>query len=469
MMDSLRTKTLLIIGIAALLMAGFFYTVFGVNNSSVFVSVMGGLGALLIFIAVVLEMFVFKRLTRLIQEVIIISEKGSLASRIRSFGGDELGALAQHINKTISEVETLTKEREFKHIQNESVLEILEEGIVITDTEKKIIYVNPAFVRLLGYTLDELKGKEFFNVFTAFDFNDVQLPAKFLDDPSSSVAIGSIVRVYLAGKNQRIPVVINTAPVVVNGKLLGVMRTATDYTSELQIQKQKDDFFSFASHELRTPLTVIKGNVVMVLDGSGKSNLSDMDKESLKDVRDSTNRLIRLVNEFLNVSRIDQNRVQMDIEDVDVCELIERVVREMSSMYAEKRLTLTSVCETPHIMVKADRDKLKEVFINLLGNSVKFTEKGGVTITHDERDGILTIHITDTGMGISEDQASHLFDRFKRVTDDKGVRLIEGTGLGLFICRQFVTLMNGDVWIEKTKPGEGTTFGVKLPLSDTRR
>jgi PAS domain S-box-containing protein len=456
---SLRIYIYLIIGIATLCAISLMVLV-----GNMFVGI-GILLVLVVLFAILLEQLVFKRLARLTCEVAAIATKASLASRINSFGSDEVGRLAQNINTSLAALETVTKEKEFQQIQNESVLEVLEEGLVITDIRKRIIYVNPALVRLLGFTLSELEGKEFFNAFLAFDFNDEPLPPKFLDDPISSITIGSIIRVYLAGKGQKIPVVINTAPVVVNGKLLGVMRTIIDYTPELQIQKQKDDFFSFASHELRTPLTIIKGNTLMVLEGPNANTLNDNDKECLKDVRDSTDRLIRLVSEFLNVSRIDQGRVQMDIQDVDVCELIQKVVKEMTSLYANKGLTLEFVCEPPRVTAKADPDKLKEVFINLLGNSVKFTQKGGVTITHTVADNTLTIHVKDTGMGISEDQASHLFDRFKRVTDDKGVRLIEGTGLGLFICRQFTTLMDGDVWIEKTRPGEGTTFGVRLPIS----
>jgi len=336
----------------------------------------------------------------------------------------------------------------------------------MTDKTKKIIYVNPLFVRLLGYSLDELKDKEFRHAFPVYDLNEKPISSDSLDDVNAKAAGSSVLRVFLQGKTAKLPVIINTAPIIVNGTIEGVVRTIYDYTPEREKEKQKDDFFSFASHELRTPLAAIKGNVQMVMQGFGGSSLSDTDKESLTDATTSAARLVRLVNEFLNVSRIDQGRIEAQVKDVDVCAMITTVVKEMDTLYTQKNLHLTFACEEKHLWAKADEDKLKEIFINLLGNSLKFTEKGGVTVTHSVKDARVRVEITDTGMGIPVETAKHLFERFKRATDEQGARAIEGSGMGLFICRQFAQLMGGDVWIEKTAPGAGTTFIVSLPLAN---
>jgi PAS domain S-box-containing protein len=441
---------------------------FSQKSMLIFTAMLGSFGMILvILILILLESFVLRRLMRLTGEVAEIGTKGSLSLRVKTLGGDELGLLAENINYTLEKLEAVTREKEYQQSQKESILEIMGEGVLVTDIDKKIIYVNPSFEHLLGYSFEVLKGHNFAQVFEVFDLNGKPLPVDTLDvnDTTFTTGAGSIVRVMLAGKDRKIAVIVNTAPIKVNGKIEGAVRTIYDYTPELAMQKQKDDFFSFASHELRTPMTVIKGNLQIVLDGMGGTSLTDTDKESLRDAKESSDRLIKLVNEFLNVSRIDQGRIEMEIKEVNVCELLQQVVKEMSSLYANKGLSLEFTCDLPQFTVKADPNKLKEVFINLLGNSVKFTEKGGVTITHEKRGDVLFIHFRDTGIGIPEDQAKQLFNRFQQVTNERGARTVEGSGLGLFICRQFVTLMKGDVWIEKTEVGAGTTIAVSLPLS----
>ena len=271
--------------------------------------------------------------------------------------------------------------------------------------------------------------------------------------------------VYVKGKNNKLPVIATSSPIVVENTTKGEIYVFHDITAETALDKQKDDFFSIASHELRTPLTVISGSLDNIIQGYGKSMLSDVDITALKNALSSSDRLTRLVNDYLNVSRLDQRRVTLNIKPVDIDTLVNAVQTEMTSLFAKKGLGFKFVCAKNHEMVKADEDKLKEVLINLIGNSLKFTEHGEISITHSVKDNMLVTEVTDTGIGIAKDKQHLLFARFQQAMDNTISRKAEGTGLGLYISREFVRLMGGEMVLEKSDTGAGSTFSFTLPLA----
>lgn len=438
----------------------------GIESIKVFTVILGIFCIMLIIlIMLMLETGILRRLYKLTKEIKIIGKKGLLSAKVSNFGSDELGILANTFNRTLNELEIVTREKVYQQSQKESLLEILGEGVIVTNKSGEIIFVNPACEKLFDYSFEELKGKHFTNCFNAFDLNEKPLPNSFLQDLKARVVQGSIIRVirvFLQGKNRRIPVIINMAPVIVNDQHEGTIRTFYDYTPELEKQRQKDDFFSFASHELRTPLTIISSNLKVILDGYGKSNISDIDKKLLLNSVESTDRLKRLVNEFLNISRIEQGRVTYNLKKIDISLLINNICKEMNTVYSLKGLYLKNENTESNVYVIADEDKLKEIIINLLGNSLKFTQNGGITLSLTKDIKQVTIQFTDTGIGIPEDKQQYLFKKFQRGV--QGMQ-IEGTGLGLYISRQFITGMHGNVWIEKSEEGKGTTFMLTMPLA----
>lgn len=230
-----------------------------------------------------------------------------------------------------------------------------------------------------------------------------------------------------------------------------------------QMDKLKDEFVSVASHELRTPMTAIKSYAWMVLNGKS-GELTDKGKEYMKRVYVSTERLINLVNDMLSVSRIESGRVQITIEPFDCIELIREVGLEFKARSDEKNVNLVlSIPQTP-LMVQGDKSKIQEVLENLVGNALKFTpQQGTITISLLQKDNSVEFTVSDTGKGISREDLSKLFTKFGRL-DSSYVSISEngGTGLGLYICKQYIELNKGSIWVE-SEPGKGSSFKFTVP------
>ncbi len=231
-----------------------------------------------------------------------------------------------------------------------------------------------------------------------------------------------------------------------------------------EVDQMKDEFISMASHELRTPLGIIKGYISLVLEGTfGKIENPKM-KESLDRAMTSTNRLNDLVEDLLNVSRIEQGRLEVDIRKIKIEPIIEEITSQLEITAKEKNLALEYVkpeIELP--LISADTDRLKQVLINLIGNSIKYTQKGTVKITTELKGKKLEIKIADTGIGMSVDEQKHLFEKFYRIKNENTEKIV-GTGLGLWITKQIVELMKGNIYVESIK-GVGTHISVVLNVA----
>lgn len=236
------------------------------------------------------------------------------------------------------------------------------------------------------------------------------------------------------------------------------------YRKIKEVDQMKDEFISIASHELRTPLTAIKGYTSLIIDGTfGTFDNKDMN-ESLQRIMISAKRLEELVEDLLNVSRLEQGRLSMKKTNIDVEPVIDEIVSQLSITAEEKNLKLVykKSKEKPPL-VCADTERLKQVLINLIGNSIKYTETGSVTVTTETKDGKLRVKVTDTGIGISPEAQKRLFQKFYRVQNDKTEK-IQGTGLGLWITKQLVELMGGNIYFESIE-GQGTQVIVVLNLA----
>ena len=229
-----------------------------------------------------------------------------------------------------------------------------------------------------------------------------------------------------------------------------------------EMDKLKDEFISITSHELRTPMTAIKSYVWMVLNRHADT-LTPKTHEYLDRVFKSSERLINLVNDMLNVSRIESGRIILKATDFDLVELARDIENEVHAKLMERQLTMEIEAEKEKIMVYADREKIQQIFENLVGNALKFTPEKGrlkIKLTSDEKMGITAV--SDNGSGISEEDKDKLFKKFSRL-DNTVTAGVGGTGLGLFITKQFVELSGGKIWVE-SKVGEGTTFYFSLPV-----
>ena len=235
------------------------------------------------------------------------------------------------------------------------------------------------------------------------------------------------------------------------------------YKKIKEVDQMKDEFISIASHELRTPLTSIKGYLSLIIEGTyGKIENKDM-KEGLNRAVLSTQRLEVLVDDLLNVSRIEQGRLDVENKNIKIEPIIQEITDQLKVSADEKNLLLEYIKPKEKLpSVSADPEKLKQALVNLIGNSIKYTEKGSVKITSLIKNNKLEIKIADTGIGMSAEEQKHLFEKFHRVQNEKTAEIV-GTGLGLWITKQIIELMKGKIYLESMK-GVGTQVTVELNI-----
>lgn len=250
-------------------------------------------------------------------------------------------------------------------------------------------------------------------------------------------------------------------------KILGVALIVDDTTEVKALQRSRDEFFSIASHELRTPLTTIRGNTRMILD-MYQDVVKDPDvHQMIDDIYGSSIHLIDVVNEFLDMSRLEQRKIDFKSESFDVMEIINKMVRE--SKQSTERPKDVKVIVKPEggnqIHLFGDKDRVAQIISNLFDNALKFTEKGTVTIEVTETSGgTIKLSVTDTGKGIPIGSQHLLFHKFQQATNNILTRdYTRSTGLGLYIARLLAAGMNGNLYLESSQEGKGSTFVLEMP------
>lgn len=246
---------------------------------------------------------------------------------------------------------------------------------------------------------------------------------------------------------------------VVNQARLVAYAAAMSHLKE--VDKMKDMFISMASHELRSPLTAVKGYMEL-LTGSKTLNLDAETGRYVENINTSIQRLNNLVEDILDVSRLEGNRLPIEITDFDPMPSISKSVEEMRAAAIQKGLAL-NFNPGEAAMIRADESRVKQVVVNLIGNAVKYTEKGSVDISTAAKGTEFVVTIADTGIGMSADDQKNLFQKFYRIKNDK-TRMIQGTGLGLWITKEVVEKMGGKISVESIE-NVGSHFIVRLPIS----
>lgn len=229
-----------------------------------------------------------------------------------------------------------------------------------------------------------------------------------------------------------------------------------------ELDKLKDEFVTLASHELRTPMTAIRGSLATILDGY-TGEFSKEAREFLTAAYNENDRLIRLVNNLLNISRIEAGRFSFNITKVDLGKLIEEVTHNLEMAAREKNLFLTYEKVGVMPLVYADEDKIREVLINLIGNAIKFTHTGGITVSQFKKEAMVAVSVKDTGSGIPKEDQDLLFKKFSQIGGSYA-KQSGGTGLGLYICKQIIEGLNGQIWLESAL-GQGSIFYFSLPVA----
>lgn len=250
-------------------------------------------------------------------------------------------------------------------------------------------------------------------------------------------------------------------------KNVGALLLIHDITEEKILQRSKDEFFSIASHELRTPLTVIRGNMSIALAYYLKELENKDLKDLIEDTHDSSIRLIGIVNDFLDMSRLEQRKIDFRKESFDLVKLTKNVINEMSVKAKEKNISLgLSEDSLGECEVMSDEGRIKEVIINLVANAINFTDTGGITIDISLEGGLADILVSDTGRGIPGSLQSLLFRKFQQAGESLSTReSYKGTGLGLYISKMLVEGMGGDIKLVKSEEGKGAAFLIRIPVA----
>lgn len=333
-------------------------------------------------------------------------------------------------------------------------------GFVLIDTNEQIVIANPALKKILGLTTDIRSFSEIEGILhDVCDLHELHSTCQTTRLPveKKDVVFGErYLKIFMA-------------PILASAKgsneSIGTVFLVEDITEAKVVERSKDEFLSIASHELRTPLTAIRGNTSMILDIYKEKITDDSMREMLTDTHTASVRLIEIVNDFLNISRLEQERMEFKKESFDISKVINEVVTELKSLNTEGKVELMAESHVENAIVVADEEKTKEVLINLIGNALKFTESGKIEV-HCVLDGaFMRICIKDTGRGVAPQYRSLLFRKFQQAGESLLTRdTTKGTGLGLYISNLMTKGMGGKVWLEHSEIGVGSEFCFTLPL-----
>jgi PAS domain S-box-containing protein len=345
------------------------------------------------------------------------------------------------------------------------ILENVADGVSVQDKEGKLIFANLAAAHLAGYeTVEDFLGSAAKSPLERYAlFNEKGEPVGLEYLPGRRALKGelspeAIVRFKIKGSDVERVAHIKARPVRdYQGQVILAVNIMQDITEQQRIEEQKDEFISIASHELKTPVTSIKVFAQSLLRSALRREDDPRDIERLRAIDRQIDRLIRLIKNILDVSRLESGDMVLNCQDFNLSNLVSNVVERMQAMVDSHTVVLNS---RPDVMVQADPDRIEQVLNNLISNAFQHSPEGSrVKLDVLLEEGEVKISVTDEGRGIPPDQIEKTFERFYQVEKDKS----KGAGLGLYISRQIMQQHDGRIEVS-SRPGEGSTFTVVLPL-----
>jgi PAS domain S-box-containing protein len=349
--------------------------------------------------------------------------------------------------------------------QTRAVLDATGDAIVVANDDTEAILANQPFADFFQTTEENILGMNTAQLLGAAgeivsDIDHVtRIVMRGLENPDERV----IDTVSLVWPEKRDLAYLSVPVRTVTDERVGRLYAFHDITHQRELDRMKDEFVSLVSHELRTPLTSIKGYVDLLLD-EDMGDLSEDQRDFLQTVRSNAQRLVTMVNELLDLSRIESGKMELRIEPTDLAPLAQRVVTQLSPLIAEKNHDVVIDADPVLRLAAVDADRMTQILTNLISNAVKYTPSGGrVTISLRNDADAVVVSIRDTGVGLDESDLLQLFTRFFRARN-RITREVSGTGLGLSITRMLVEMHGGSITVESV-PGEGSTFTVTVPAA----
>lgn len=351
--------------------------------------------------------------------------------------------------------------------KNEAILVSIGEGLVATDQMGRIILINGAFERMLGWSESEVKGRELTEVLRVFDDSGKELPLS--ERPITKILTGKTIAIntitssrYRRKDGSLIPMALTAAPILTGPlrNLIGAVEVFRDITIEKELDRVKSEFISITSHQLRTPLTAIQWVVERF---TKKEKLTPKGMEYLDDIHMSAKRLTTMVDLMLNLSRIEAGKIGMATELVDVIVLLKNFIVEITPLRDKKELKLVFNDYPTDLVVKTDKDSLRNIVQSLVSNAIEYTPAGGsIDVSIQKKEETFVMTVKDTGIGIPAAEQSQIFQKFVRATNAKLYKT-DGTGIGLYVAERLVSRLGGKIWFA-SEEGKGSIFYVELPL-----
>lgn len=367
-----------------------------------------------------------------------------------------------NLKELLINLERSSEQTVYERALSDAIFNSIGDGAIATDESGKIYRINKAALQILGKKKREVIGKWYPKIIISVTEDNKAIPP-----PDRAIARSFLQgkpiseHTFFRTKNGIKPVWVTVSPIVLNNKPVGAIEVFRDATKEYEVDRMKSEFISIASHQLRTPLSAINTYTQMLYGGyAGK--LTEQQKNFMKTVLASVDRMNELIDELLNIARIESGKLKIHLADVDYISVIDAIIKESSHLATDKEITVNFVKEVDTLHITADPLLLKEVCANLFSNALKYTPHGGkVTIKVDKKNNELVLSVSDTGYGIPKSSQSSMFSKFYRA-GNVTQRETYGTGLGLYLVKLVADTIGGKIWFE-SRENEGSTFYFAVP------
>ncbi len=363
---------------------------------------------------------------------------------------------------------TMLRKEQEEASRSQAILEAVADGVLVTDADNNVTFLNKSAERILHLSAEQVLDKsleDFIGLFGRAAATWMQTIRRWSENPAS-YRPGDTYAEQIELEDKRI-VQVHLAPVMLQNDFLGTVSIFRDITHEVEVDRLKSEFVATVSHELRTPMTSIRGYADILLMGAA-GPLNENQTHFLQIIKNNTERLNILVNDLLDISRIEAGRVALSPQPLDVRKIAEDVLADILRRSQEDNKPMAISLNAPHELPRifGDAERVRQILSNLVDNAYNYTPaEGQIRVRiHVNQDNEVQVDVSDSGVGVPIEEQNRIFERFYR-GEHPFVLATPGTGLGLPIVKQLVEMHNGRIWMEsKGIPGEGSTFSFTLPI-----